>query len=94
MAIGLLRRRTRTDTTVLTGPEAVIDADAAEIPVGIDGEAVDRCQRRCTARSGRERCASGCRATAPECRAPKTRIQWDRLWRLAFGHTVDPVRVG
>jgi hypothetical protein len=92
-AIGLLRRERGRTLTVLTGPEAIVDADAAEIPVGIDGEAVSvatpvHCTIRPRAlrvRLPRER---------PGVPAPATRIQWDRLWRLAAGRSRDPAHAG
>jgi len=92
-AIGLLRRERGRTLTVLTGPEAVIDADAAEIPVGIDGEAVSvTTPVHCTIRPG------ALRVRLPRHRpgvpAPKTRIQWDRLWRLAAGRSLDPAHAG
>jgi len=39
-AVELLRRGHGTGVTVLTASEVVVDADAAEVPVGIDGETV------------------------------------------------------
>jgi diacylglycerol kinase family enzyme len=92
-AVGLLRRTRGRSVTVLTGREALVDAEAAEIPVGIDGEAVSApAPVRCTIRPG------ALRVRLPRHRPgvprPKSRIQWDRLWRLAFGRTVDPVRGG
>ena len=53
----------------LAGREVVIDADAAQIPVGVDGEAlVLDTPVRCT--SGRPPCGSGCPVTVPGCRIP------------------------
>jgi diacylglycerol kinase family enzyme len=62
--------------------EVVVDADAAEIPVGIDGEAVlmptpVRCSIRpaaLTVRVPRSR---------PGVPAPRARMNWAQLWRLA-----------
>jgi diacylglycerol kinase family enzyme len=92
-AIGLLRRTGGDSLTALTGREVVVDADTPAIPVGVDGEAISvptpvRCTIRPAAlrvRLPRER---------PGVPRPKTRIQWDRLWRLAFGRSEDPVRRG
>ena len=39
-AAGLLRGRNSRGLTTLAGREVVIDADAAQIPVGVDGEAL------------------------------------------------------
>ncbi len=93
MAVGLLRRTNGQTVRVLTGPEAVVDADAAEIPVGVDGEALMvPTPVYCTVRP------RALRVRLPRDRPgvprPKTRIQWDRLWRLAVGRTVDPVHAG
>jgi diacylglycerol kinase family enzyme len=92
-AIGLLRRERGRTLTVLTGPEAIVDADAAEIPVGIDGEAVSVATPvHCTIRP------RALRVRLPRDRpgvpAPATRIQWDRLWRLAAGRSRDPAHAG
>jgi diacylglycerol kinase family enzyme len=92
-AIGLLRRERGGTLTVLTGPEAVVDADAAEIPVGIDGEAVSvTTPVHCTIRPGALRVRLP--RERPGVPAPKTRIQWDRLWRLAAGRSRDPAHAG
>nr|BFE73102.1 diacylglycerol kinase family protein [Actinoplanes digitatis] len=39
-AVGLLRRSSQRGLVRLTGAEVVVEADVAEIPVGIDGEAI------------------------------------------------------
>jgi diacylglycerol kinase family enzyme len=92
-AVGLLRRTDGDTLTVLTGPEAVIESDAAEIPVGVDGEALTfPTPVLCTIRPGALRVRLP--RDRPGVPRPRSRIQWDRLWRLAFGRTVDPVRVG
>jgi diacylglycerol kinase family enzyme len=92
-AIGLLRRERGSTLTVLTGPEAVVDAEAAEIPVGIDGEAVSvTTPVHCTIRPGALRVRLP--RERPGVPAPKTRIQWDRLWRLAAGRSRDPAHAG
>ncbi len=92
-AIGLLRRERGGTLTVLTGPEAVVDADAAEIPVGIDGEAVSvTTPVHCTIRPGALRVRLP--RERPGVPAPTTRIQWDRLWRVAAGRSRDPAHAG
>ena len=91
-AVGLLRRDSDA-VKVLTGPTAIIEADRPQIPVGVDGEALTVptpvvCMIRPKAlrvRLPRDR---------PGVPRPRSRIAWDRLWRLAFGRTVDPVRTG
>src|SRR5664279_4387174 len=87
-AVGLLRRTRGRTVTVLTGREALVDADR-----NLGGEAVSApAPVRCTIRPG------ALRVRLPRHRPgvppPRSRIQWDRLWRLAFGRTVDPVRGG
>ncbi|MGS0684755.1 diacylglycerol/lipid kinase family protein [Nakamurella sp. GG22] len=92
-AVGLLRRTNGQTVRVLTGPEAVVDADATEIPVGVDGEALMvPTPVHCTVRPRALRVRLP--RNRPGVPRPKTRIEWDRLWRLAFGRTVDPVRAG
>ena len=76
-----------------TGREVVIDADAAEIPVGIDGEAVDvTTPVHCTIRPRALRVRLP--RNRPGVPAPKTRIEWDRLWRLAAGRSRDSAHIG
>jgi len=92
-AVGLLRRARGQSVTVLTSPTVVIDADAAEIPVGIDGEAVTVATPvHCTIRPGALRVRLP--RDRPGVPVAKTRIEWNRLWRLASGRTVDPARMG
>ena len=92
-AIGLLRRTDGDTLTMLTGQEALIESDTAEIPVGVDGEALTfPVPVRCTIRPGALRVRLP--RDRPGVPRPRSRIQWDRLWRLAFGRTEDPVRVG
>ncbi len=92
-AVGLLRRTSGDSLTMLSGPEAIVDADTAEIPIGIDGEAVRMSTPvQCTIRPGALRVRLP--RDRPGVPAPKVRIQWDRLWRLAFGRTEDPLRAG
>jgi hypothetical protein len=81
-AAGLLRRGHGTGLTTLTAEEATVDADAAEIPVGIDGETVllptpVRCAIRPRALRvvvPRER---------PGVPAPRAALEWPRLRQLA-----------
>jgi hypothetical protein len=88
-AIGLLRRGHGQGLTVLTAGEVTIDADAAEIPVGIDGETVmlptpDRCVIRPRALRvvvPRER---------PGVPAPKPALEWPRLRQLAQPWAATP----
>jgi diacylglycerol kinase family enzyme len=85
-AVGLLRRSHQRGLTRLAAAEAVIDADTAEIPVGIDGEAILLpTPVRCTTLPG-----------ALRVRVPKTRpgvprakpaMDWVRLRRLAFARS-------
>ncbi|MEV4406097.1 diacylglycerol kinase family protein [Actinoplanes sp. NPDC049598] len=70
--------------SVREAPEAVIDADAAELPVGVDGEAlVLATPVRCTIRPG------ALRVRVPRRRpgVPRARpdLDWARLRQLAFG---------
>ena len=92
-AVDLIRRDQGQSLSVLSGREVLIDADTAQIPVGVDGEALTvSTPVHCTIRPG------ALRVWLPRHRPgvprPKTRIEWDRLWRLAFGRTADPVRAG
>ena len=82
-AVGLLRRNHRRGLTRLTGAEVVVDADHAEIPVGIDGEAIIMpTPVRCTTTP------KALRVRVPRNRpgVPPARpaIDWVRLRRLAF----------
>jgi diacylglycerol kinase family enzyme len=82
-AAGLLRGAHSRGLTVLATPEVVVDADASQIPVGVDGEAlVLNTPVRCTVRP-----------LALRVRVPRDRpgvpdakpvIDWKRLWRLAL----------
>jgi diacylglycerol kinase family enzyme len=83
-AVGLLRRNHRRGLTRLTGTEVVVDADHAEIPVGIDGEAIlmptpVRCTT--TPRALRVRVPRN----RPGVRPARPAIDWVRLRRLALG---------
>jgi diacylglycerol kinase family enzyme len=81
-AVGLLRRGRGHGLTRFTAGEVVVDADAAEIPVGIDGETVMmptpvRCGIR--PRALRVRVPRD----GPGIRPPKPAIDWPTLRRLA-----------
>ncbi len=81
-AVELARRGHGNGLTVLTADEVIVDADAAEIPVGIDGETVMlptpvRCTIQPRALSvvvPRER---------PGVPSPKAALEWPRLRQLA-----------
>jgi hypothetical protein len=79
---GLLRGRHANGLRVLTAEKLTVTADANEVPVGIDGEAV--CLPvpvRCAVRPG------ALRVWVPRDRpgipAPKPELDWARLGRLA-----------
>ncbi|MET8148512.1 diacylglycerol/lipid kinase family protein [Actinoplanes sp. NPDC049668] len=82
-AVGLLRRSSQRGLVRLTGAEVVVEADVAEIPVGIDGEAIlmptpVRCTtepRALRVRVPRDR---------PGVPPAKPAVDWVRLRRLAF----------
>jgi diacylglycerol kinase family enzyme len=81
-AAGLLRGSKATGLSVLTTKEIEIDSDAAEIPVGIDGEAVSMSTPvRCTISPG------ALRVWVPRDRPgvapPKPHVSWVRLRHLA-----------
>ena len=82
-AAGLLRGEPLAGLTRLAAPEVVIDADAAQIPVGVDGEAlVLDTPVRCTIQPAA--CGSGYPATAPGSPTPRPRSDWKRLRQLAL----------
>ena len=81
-AIGLLRRGHGQGLTMLTAEEVTVDADAPQIPVGIDGETVMLpTPVRCTIRP------RALRVVVPRQRpgvpAPKAALEWPRLRQLA-----------
>jgi len=84
-AVGLLRRRKHRPVTSTTGTgEVIVEARTPTIPVGIDGEAVTvNTPVHCTIRP------RALRVLLPRDRPgvppPAPRIDWKRLWRLAFG---------
>jgi len=88
-AVDLLRRGRGHGVTVLTAEDVVVDADAAEIPVGIDGETVmmatpGRCAIRPRARRVRVP------RDRPGIRPPKPAIDWPTLRRLASFRSAPP----
>ena len=84
-AVGLLRHTRDNGLTILETPEVVVTADAAQIPVGIDGEAVTlptpvHCRIRPQAlrvRVPRQR---------PGVPPPRPPLSWVRLRRIASYH--------
>ena len=89
-AIGLLRRGHGQGLTMLTAGEVTIDADAPQIPVGIDGETVML--------PAPVRCAIQPRALRvvvprerPGVPAPKAALEWPRLRQLASFRTQPEV---
>ncbi len=84
-AVDLLRGRKASGLRVLTTSRIEISADAAQIPVGVDGEAVSMpTPVTCTIRP------SALRVWVPRDRpgvpAPKPAVNWRRLWHLAGIH--------
>ena len=92
-AIELLRRGHGNGLTMLTADEVTVDADAPQIPVGIDGETVMLpTPVRCTIQP------RALRVVVPRGRpgvpAPKAALEWPRLRQLAsFRTQPDPVPV-
>jgi len=81
-AAGLIRRGKGRGLTLGTAKEVVVDADAPEVPVGIDGETVMMpAPVRCTIRP------RVLRVVVPEDRPgvppPKPALDWPSLWRRA-----------
>ena len=82
-AAGLLRGRNSRGLTRLTGREVVIDADAPQIPVGVDGEAlVLDTPVRCSVQP------AALRVRVPRHRPgvpdPTPVMDWKRLWQMAL----------
>jgi diacylglycerol kinase family enzyme len=83
-AVGLLNGAHRQGLRRGTAPEVVVTADAAEIPVGIDGETVRLTTPvRCTTRPGRLRVRLP--RDRPGVRPPAGRLEWAPLWALVIG---------
>ncbi|GAA3220539.1 hypothetical protein GCM10010468_45170 [Actinocorallia longicatena] len=82
-AVAMLQGRRHPGLAALTPAEAVIDADASEIPVGVDGEAlVFATPVLCRIEPGALRVrVPRHRKSAPR---PKPPLDWRRLGRLAF----------
>jgi diacylglycerol kinase family enzyme len=82
-AAGLLRGSRSRGLTSLTGREVVIDADAAQIPVGVDGEALQLdTPVRCVVQP------AALRVRVPRDRPgvpdPTPVMDWKRLWQMAL----------
>ena len=82
-AAGLLRGRNARGLTSLAAPEVVIDADTAQIPVGVDGEALQLdTPVRCVVQP------AALRVRVPRHRPgvpdPKPIMDWNRLRQLAL----------
>jgi diacylglycerol kinase family enzyme len=90
-AVELLRGRRAVGVRVLTTKEIEIAADAAQIPVGVDGEALTMSTPvTCTVWPGALRLwVPRDRPGVPE---PAPPMNWSRLWRLAAGHR-EPAEV-
>jgi diacylglycerol kinase family enzyme len=90
-AVELLRGRRAVGVRVLTTKEIEITADAAQIPVGVDGEALTMSTPvTCTVWPGALRLwVPRDRPGIPE---PAPPMNWSRLWRLAAGHR-EPAEV-
>jgi hypothetical protein len=84
-AAELIRRGHGNELTMLTAEQVTVDADAAQIPVGIDGETVILpTPVRCTIQP------RALRVIVPRQRpgvpAPRPAVQWPRLRHLASFH--------
>ena len=82
-AAGLLAGTQSRGLTRLAAPEVVVDADASQIPVGVDGEALLlETPVRCTVRP------AALRVRVPRNRPgvpdPKPIMDWKRLWQMAL----------
>ena len=81
-AVALIRHAHGNELTVLTAEQVIVDADAAQIPVGIDGETIMLpAPVRCTIQP------RALRVVVPRQRpgvpAPKAALEWPRLRQLA-----------
>jgi len=83
-AAGLRSRRGRARSlTVRASRTAVVDADAPEVPVGVDGEAfLMPTPVRCAIRPGALRVRVP--RHRPGFRPARPELDWTRLWRLAL----------
>ncbi|MGY1695623.1 MULTISPECIES: diacylglycerol/lipid kinase family protein [unclassified Geodermatophilus] len=89
-AVGLLNSAHRRGLRLLEGPEVLVTADAAEVPVGIDGETVRlSAPVRCTIRPGALRVRLP--RHRPGVQPPRARVDWAALWALATGRPAVPV---
>jgi diacylglycerol kinase family enzyme len=82
-AAGLLRGQSSRGLTRLAGPEIVVDADTAQIPVGVDGEALMLdTPVRCVVQP------AALRVRVPRDRPgvpdPTPAMDWKRLWQMAL----------
>ncbi|MEV4433113.1 diacylglycerol kinase family protein [Streptomyces sp. NPDC049585] len=83
-AAELLRGRRAPGLAVLTCHEVVVDADAPQVRVGVDGEALDLpTPVRCVTQPGALRVRVP--RTRPGVPPPRPRLEWRRLLQLAFG---------
>ncbi|MFD1811607.1 diacylglycerol/lipid kinase family protein [Rhodococcus gannanensis] len=83
-AVGLLGRVRERGVTQYEVTEAVVDSDADEIPVGVDGESLTvRTPVRCSVRQGALRVRVP--RTRPGVPPPKVTLDWVRLRALAWG---------
>jgi hypothetical protein len=81
-AVGLVRPGHGNGLTVLTTEDVTVDADAPEIPVGIDGETVMMAAPvRCAIRPGAQRVVVP--RNRPGVPAPMQPLEWPRLRQLA-----------
>jgi diacylglycerol kinase family enzyme len=83
-AVGLINGRRAAGLRALTAREVTVTADTEQVPVGIDGESVFL--------AAPVRCAIRHRALRvwvprdrPGVPAPKPKVNWARIWRLAAG---------
>jgi diacylglycerol kinase family enzyme len=89
-AVGLLRGARNRGVSVLTAAQVVVSADAPQVPVGIDGEAVMMpAPVRCTIRPGALRVRVP--RDRPGLRPPRPKPSWARLSQLA---APGPARTG
>ena len=82
-AAGLIRGRSSRGLTSVVGQEVVVEADAAQIPVGVDGEALLLdAPVRCTVQP------AALRVRVPRDRPgvpdPTPVMDWNRLWQIAL----------